>query len=96
MVVMKSFVSVWIVGLLIGCVGHTEIIKDPNSPMVISKIDWFGNRMNVYILAADKQSLVEYGWVPIDHNLHGMTIYRYDWEKFFADEMARNRMSKIR
>ena len=85
MVPAKKLWIVLIVLSALGCAEPTKVIKDPNAPMVVSNVDRFFNRIEVYIESSSGH-LVYYGWVPFTkQSLEGMTIHRYDWEKHFNE-----------
>ena len=75
---MLKYIMILLITLLIlwtGC--NHQIVKHPDSPMLITESGWRGIRVAIYSKAENK--LIDYGWVkaPI-----GKTIIEYDWEKY--------------
>lgn len=62
--------------LLIGCGGinRTEIIKHPDTPMLIAE-----GRGNLRVYVWDGEKLIEYGWVQASE-LKGWTVDKFDWD----------------
>ena len=66
--------------LLTGCLHKINIIKHPDSPMLVEDVKW--GKVSVAIYDKESNSLVHYGWIKVPV---GYTLHKYDWEKFIED-----------
>ena len=62
-----------------GCLPKPNIVKHPDSPMLIEEVRGSAAKVSVYDSA--NKRLIQYGWVELKE-LKGWTLHKYDWEKF--------------
>lgn len=69
-----------------GCFGglrKTEVVKAPDSPMLIQEVG--GRSLTVGIYDPETNSIIEYGKIRLDERHEGWTISKFDWAKFILD-----------
>lgn len=64
-----------------------SIVKHPDSPMLIQEVK--GDYLKVSIYDKENNQLIEFRWIPVNDQLHGWTIMKYDWESFIVEESKR-------
>lgn len=76
--VIRIFAIIWTVSFTIGCGGlaKDEMLLKPDSPMLILEAN---GDVRVAVWDDEARELVEYGWVELDDQFNGWTIWRPDW-----------------
>ena len=70
-----------------GCIGGIKrdlIVKAPDSPMLIHKVD--GRKLMVSIYDADSNQMVAFPESIHVNGLEGFTLSKFDWEKFINEQ----------
>jgi hypothetical protein len=63
-----------------GCLHKTQLIKHPDSPMLIQKVK--GTKVLVALYSKGDNTMLKYGWVRVPE---GWTLHKYDWEKYIEE-----------